>query len=36
MMPDRYLHKKRGTVYTVRGTATVQCEPSADIGFCPN
>lgn len=30
-MPDKYRHKKRGTIYTVVGMATVQCEPSDDI-----
>lgn len=30
-MPVQVRHKKRGGIYTVIGTATVQCEPSADL-----
>lgn len=30
-MAVKVRHKKRGTTYTVIGTATIQCEPSDDI-----
>lgn len=31
MSPDKWRHKKRGTIYEVIGTVTLQCSPFADL-----